>query len=61
MPAFRDLLRAHLDAMEANWLAGSVSAPDPSTRDVFGEDEFALAFTRIGNHYFTHAARPEEG
>jgi proline iminopeptidase len=28
--------------------------PEPSTSDVFGEDEFALAFARIENHYFTH-------
>jgi len=31
--------------------------PEPSTSDVFGEDEFALAFARIENHYFTHARR----
>lgn len=28
--------------------------PEPSTSDVFGEDDFALAFARIENHYFTH-------
>tara|TARA_R110000850_G_scaffold913_4_gene5437 strand:+ start:63029 stop:63988 length:960 start_codon:yes stop_codon:yes gene_type:complete len=35
--------------------------PEPSTSDVFGEDEFALAFARIENHYFTHAGWLDEG
>ena len=34
--------------------------PEPSTSDVFGEDEFALAFARIENHYFTHKGWLEE-
>ena len=28
--------------------------PEPSTSDRFGEDDFALAFARIENHYFVH-------
>ena len=28
---------------------------------MFGEDEFALAFARIENHYFTHAGWLDEG
>jgi proline iminopeptidase len=35
--------------------------PEPSTSDVFGEDEFALAFARIENHYFTHGGWLDEG
>ncbi|MBM4342555.1 MAG: prolyl aminopeptidase [Deltaproteobacteria bacterium] len=29
---------------------------DPKMLDHYGEDEFALAFARIENHYFTHGA-----
>jgi proline iminopeptidase len=35
--------------------------PEPETSDKFGEDEFALAFARIENHYFVHAGWLEEG
>ena len=35
--------------------------PQPETSDRFGEDEFALAFARIENHFFTHAGWLEEG
>lgn len=35
--------------------------PDPVTSDPFGEDEFALAFARIENHYFLHGGWLEEG
>ena len=35
--------------------------PEPSTSDQFGEDEFALAFARIENHYFTHGGWLDEG
>jgi proline iminopeptidase len=34
--------------------------PEPETSGVFGEDEFALAFARIENHYFVHAGWLEE-
>ena len=35
--------------------------PQPETSDRFGEDQFALAFARIENHFFTHGAWLEEG
>lgn len=35
--------------------------PEPSTSYAFGEDDFALAFARIENHFFTHAGWLEEG
>jgi proline iminopeptidase len=35
--------------------------PEPATSDPFGEDEFALAFARIENHFFVHAGWLEEG
>jgi len=28
--------------------------PDPETSDPFGQDDYALAFARIENHYFVH-------
>jgi proline iminopeptidase len=35
--------------------------PEPETSDKFGENEFALAFARIENHYFVHAGWLDEG
>lgn len=35
--------------------------PEPSTSGKFGEDEFALAFARIENHFFVHSGWLEEG
>lgn len=35
--------------------------PEPSTSDKFGEDDFAIAFARIENHYFVHGGWLEEG
>ena len=35
--------------------------PEPSTSDKFHEDQFALAFARIENHFFVHAGWLEEG
>lgn len=35
--------------------------PEPETSDKFGEDDFALAFARIENHFFVHAGWLEEG
>ena len=35
--------------------------PEPATSDKFGEDEFAIAFARIENHFFVHAGWLEEG
>jgi len=35
--------------------------PDPDTSGKFGEDEYAIAFARIENHFFVHAGWLEEG
>ncbi len=35
--------------------------PEPSTSDPFKNDDFALAFARIENHFFTHSGWLEEG
>ena len=35
--------------------------PDPATSDPFGDDDFAIAFARIENHYFVHAGWLEDG
>jgi proline iminopeptidase len=35
--------------------------PEPETSDKFGQDDFAIAFARIENHYFVHAGWMEEG
>ena len=35
--------------------------PEPSTSDQFHDPEFALAFARIENHFFTHAGWFEDG
>ena len=35
--------------------------PTPEVSDQFGEDDFALAFARIENHFFTHGAWLDEG
>jgi proline iminopeptidase len=35
--------------------------PDPVISSAFGQDQFALAFARIENHYFVHAGWMDEG
>ena len=35
--------------------------PDPGLAEVFGGDDYALAFARIENHYFVHGGFLEEG
>jgi proline iminopeptidase len=35
--------------------------PDPALTSQHGDDDFALAFARIENHYFTHSGWLEEG
>jgi proline iminopeptidase len=35
--------------------------PDPAFTALHGDDDFALAFARIENHYFVHAGWLEEG
>ncbi len=44
------------------WEGQTVSLlPDPAGKDKHGEDHFALAFSRIENHYFVHQGWMEEG
>lgn len=35
--------------------------PEPATSDPFAQDDYAVAFARIENHYFVHAGWLEEG
>ncbi|RWL83245.1 MAG: prolyl aminopeptidase [Mesorhizobium sp.] len=35
--------------------------PEPETSDPFAQDDYAIAFARIENHYFVHAGWLEEG
>ncbi|TPK77015.1 prolyl aminopeptidase [Mesorhizobium sp. B2-4-17] len=35
--------------------------PEPETSGPFGQDDYAVAFARIENHYFVHAGWLEEG
>ncbi|APH71730.1 prolyl aminopeptidase [Aquibium oceanicum] len=35
--------------------------PEPATSGKFGEDDFAIAFARIENHFFVHSGWLEEG
>ncbi|MER8430580.1 prolyl aminopeptidase [Mesorhizobium caraganae] len=69
MAAYRKRLvgsdrKAQLDAALAwsLWEGETITLlPEPETSDKFGEDEFAIAFARIENHYFVHAGWLEEG
>lgn len=46
----------------SQWEGATITLlPDASMTDAFGEDEFALAFARIENHYFVHGGWFEEG
>jgi proline iminopeptidase len=56
--------RAQVEAAIAwsQWEGQTITLlPEPSTSDVFGEADYALAFARIENHYFVHAGWLEEG
>ncbi|PLP61321.1 prolyl aminopeptidase [Mesorhizobium loti] len=35
--------------------------PEPATSDAFAQDDYAIAFARIENHYFVHSGWLEEG
>lgn len=69
MGAYRKLLTSDDAATRLNaakawsmWEGGTVKLlPDAEFTEEFGEDEFALAFARIENHYFVHGAWLEEG
>ena len=58
-----DDLQTRIEAARAwsLWEGRTVTLlPEPATSDQFGEDQFALAFARIENHYFVHRAWLEE-
>lgn len=67
--AYRKLLTSDDKSVRLNaakawsmWEGGTVKLlPDADFADSFGEDDFALAFARIENHYFVHGAWLEEG
>ena len=46
----------------ARWEGETITLlPDPSVSDAFYDGEYALAFARIENHYFTHEGWFEDG
>jgi proline iminopeptidase len=46
----------------SQWEGATITLlPDPDLTDAFGDDDFALAFARIENHYFVHGGWFEEG
>ncbi len=56
--------RAQLEAARAwsIWEGETITLlPDPQTSDPFGQDDYAVAFARIENHFFVHAGWLEEG
>jgi proline iminopeptidase len=56
--------RAQIEAARAwsLWEGQTITLlPEPDTSDKFGEDDFALAFARIENHFFVHAGWMDEG
>ncbi|MBB1248175.1 prolyl aminopeptidase [Rhizobium sp. G21] len=69
MAAYRKRLvgddkQAQIEAARAwsQWEGQTITLlPEPETSAKFGEDEFALAFARIENHYFVHAGWMDEG
>ena len=62
MTAYRKLLtgsdrKKQIEAARAwsLWEGETITLlPEPQMSDQFGEDDFALAFARIENHYFVH-------
>jgi proline iminopeptidase len=69
MAAYRKRLtgsdrRAQIEAAVAwsQWEGETITLlPEPETSDKFGQEQYALAFARIENHYFVHAGWLEEG
>lgn len=46
----------------STWEGSTITLlPDPDLSAHYGEDDFALAFARVENHYFTHGAWLDEG
>jgi len=53
-----------LEAAKAwsRWEGGTITLlPDPALDEAFASDDFAIAFARIENHYFTHLGWLEDG
>ena len=69
MSAYRKRLvgddrKAQIEAALAwsNWEGETITLlPEPETSGAFANDDYALAFARIENHYFVHAGWMEEG
>ncbi len=69
MAAYRKRLvgddrKAQLEAARAwsIWEGETITLlPEPETSGPFGQDDYAIAFARIENHYFVHAGWLEEG
>lgn len=69
MAAYRKRLvgpdrRAQLEAAKAwsIWEGETITLlPEPATSDPFADEDYAVAFARIENHYFVHAGWLEEG
>lgn len=69
MAAYRKRLvgddrKAQLEAARAwsLWEGETITLlPEPETSGPFGQDDYAIAFARIENHYFVHAGWLEEG
>jgi proline iminopeptidase len=69
MAAYRKRLtgadrKAQLEAARAwsLWEGETITLlPDPETSGKFGQDDYAIAFARIENHFFVHAGWLEEG
>lgn len=69
MGAYRKLLTGEDRAIQIEaakawsiWEGQTITLlPEPETSDRFGEDDFALAFARIENHYFVHGGWLQEG
>lgn len=56
--------RVQVEAAKAwsTWEGSTITLlPDPDLSAHYGEDDFALAFARVENHYFVHGAWLEEG
>ena len=69
MAAYRKRLvgpdrQAQLEAAKAwsIWEGETITLlPEPATSDPFADEDYAVAFARIENHYFVHAGWLEEG
>jgi proline iminopeptidase len=54
--------RAEAALAWAKWEGETITLlPDPSVSDAFYDEDYAIAFARIENHYFVHAGWLDEG